>query len=85
MTEANALQVSSAAVSAWLPQLTAWICLKKANHVGLDTFKARSKRVHRCDDNPQADAPARKPPERQNKKLGKRGREPKRKNTPIEI
>ena len=77
MTEANALQVSSAAVSAWLPQLTAWICLKKANHVGLDTPKARSKRVHKCDD--------RKPPERQNKKLGKRGREPKRKNTPIEI
>ena len=48
MTEADALKVSREAVSAWLPQLTSWLCLKKANRVGLDTPKARDKTVHRA-------------------------------------
>ena len=58
MTEADALGVSKAAVSAWLSQLTSWLCLKKANHAGLDTPKARSKTVHRCGESAQADARA---------------------------
>ena len=78
MTEANALQVSNAAISAWLPELTAWICLKKANHAGLDTPKARSKSVHRCDESAIADAPARRRPKKQNRRQGQLANERKK-------
>ena len=82
MTEADALGVSKAAVSAWLSQLTSWLCLKKANHAGLDTPKARSKTVHRCGESAQADAPARRRREEQNKRPGQPSSQQKKKKKP---